>query len=338
MKNVIEVEYYHTTSKKWFFDFAQSLSAACGELVTVGNNSLKLPPSVGEGRFEFYELTDGFSLQIVDCTFFKNLHLSRKSNTGNEIYKVVYNLSITPVIVSKKSGRVKNISDGLADAVLLSSESTQLASTFEANQPTRMVILFFSRQWFIRHIGRHSYPIRVSRMQDFIASNPIQFTTNMDLRSRQLVEEIFQLNLPDLVLQQYLAGCGKQLCAYFFNQLIEEEVTEERIQSGEAMRIIRAKEDIEKRMDQPIPKIEDVAELCFMSRTKFMTMFRSIFNEGYSTYFMKLKRDKAKDLLLQGFTVEDVAKSIGYKDTAYFTKMFLKKTGVTPTDYQHRGQ
>jgi len=338
MNNVIDVEYYHTTSKKWFVDFARSLSAACGEPVLIENNNLVLPPSVGEGRFEFYELTDGFSLQIIDCVFFKKLRLSRKSNSGNEIYKVVYNLSTAPVIVNKRSGAVKNLSNDLAEAILLSSESMELGVTFEANKPTRVLIIFFSRQWFMRHIGRYDYRIRVSRLQNFVASNPMQFTTSMDLRSRQLAEEIFHVNLPQLVLGQYLTGCSKQLCAFFFNQLIEEEVTEERIQSKEAVRIIRLKEEIEKNIDQPIPRIEDAAEMCFVSRTKFMTMFRAIFDDGYSSYFQELKNNKAKEMLSQGDAIEDVASSLGYKHISYFTKMFLKRNGLSPADYRQKYQ
>jgi hypothetical protein len=53
---MIEVEYYYGSSKKWFIDFGEVLSIACGEDVQVINNTLLLPSSLAKGRLEFHEL------------------------------------------------------------------------------------------------------------------------------------------------------------------------------------------------------------------------------------------------------------------------------------------
>ncbi|MNN63806.1 HTH-type transcriptional regulator GadX [compost metagenome] len=46
--------------------------------------------------------------------------------------------------------------------------------------------------------------------------------------------------------------------------------------------------------------------------------------------------DKAKELVLEGMQVQDIAVSLGYEDRPYFTELFKKYTGMTPTDFRSK--
>lgn len=71
-------------------------------------------------------------------------------------------------------------------------------------------------------------------------------------------------------------------------------------------------------------------------RTYLTKMFRKEMGMAPITYLQKLRMERAKVLLRESLTVEEVASSVGYPDALYFSKSFKKWTGCTPTDYRRR--
>ena len=53
-------------------------------------------------------------------------------------------------------------------------------------------------------------------------------------------------------------------------------------------------------------------------------------------YLVDVRIQKAKEFLMQlgKYKVYEVSEMVGYVDYAYFTKIFKKKTGVSPKKYQ----
>ena len=65
------------------------------------------------------------------------------------------------------------------------------------------------------------------------------------------------------------------------------------------------------------------------------TAFKSVMNVGISEYITTLRIQQACTLMNQGFTsVKDIAALCGFKDPLYFSKVFRKKTGESPKEYQ----
>ena len=48
-----------------------------------------------------------------------------------------------------------------------------------------------------------------------------------------------------------------------------------------------------------------------------------------------MRISKAKELLCgEELSVQDVAEQVGYRDLKYFSRLFKKLTGVSPSDYK----
>ena len=48
-----------------------------------------------------------------------------------------------------------------------------------------------------------------------------------------------------------------------------------------------------------------------------------------------MRIEKAKELLKEpGLRIQDVALMVGYNDVKYFTKLFIKHTGMKPTEFR----
>ncbi|ANE49089.1 AraC family transcriptional regulator [Paenibacillus swuensis] len=86
---------------------------------------------------------------------------------------------------------------------------------------------------------------------------------------------------------------------------------------------------------QPI-SIENMAQSLGYHRTHLSKMFKQ--HTGFSpmNYLLKVRMERAK-LLLQNerLTVDQVASSVGFPDSLYFSKQFKKWFGSSPTDYRN---
>ena len=64
-------------------------------------------------------------------------------------------------------------------------------------------------------------------------------------------------------------------------------------------------------------------------------MFKKETGMNFSDYLKKIRIDNAKNMLLNTEqTVEDISYAVGYSDIKYFSRLFKKLTGVTPTEFR----
>ncbi|OGX86727.1 helix-turn-helix domain-containing protein [Hymenobacter glacialis] len=81
--------------------------------------------------------------------------------------------------------------------------------------------------------------------------------------------------------------------------------------------------------------IEELAALCSLSVSAFKRAFKKIYNDNPTHYFISEKLKKAKELLtISDFSIGEVAYESGFNDPLYFTRLFKKKEGVTPSAYR----
>jgi len=81
--------------------------------------------------------------------------------------------------------------------------------------------------------------------------------------------------------------------------------------------------------------LEEYAKLCYVSKSRFIHIFKEY--TGYSPYAYQLgiRMDRAKDFLRDtNLSVEEIADVIGYSDSSYFCRIFKKYTGSTPSGFR----
>ena len=81
--------------------------------------------------------------------------------------------------------------------------------------------------------------------------------------------------------------------------------------------------------------IEQISHDLNRSPSFLKTCFKNHMHCGMMDYFTNLKMERAKILIRQGdFTITQIANRLGYADVHYFTKVFKRKTGMTPSAYR----
>lgn len=81
--------------------------------------------------------------------------------------------------------------------------------------------------------------------------------------------------------------------------------------------------------------LEMVSKNIGFNPTYFSVMFKKETGMNFSDYLKKIRIDNAKGMLLDTEQqVEDISYAVGYSDTKYFSRLFKKLTGVTPTEFR----
>jgi AraC-like DNA-binding protein len=84
---------------------------------------------------------------------------------------------------------------------------------------------------------------------------------------------------------------------------------------------------------QPI-SIHQMSQSLGYHRTHFSKMFKQQTGLSPINFLHKIRMERAKLFLLESLTVEQVASSVGFSDSLYFSKQFHKWSGQSPTEYR----
>ncbi|KEQ23596.1 response regulator transcription factor [Paenibacillus tyrfis] len=101
------------------------------------------------------------------------------------------------------------------------------------------------------------------------------------------------------------------------------------------MQVLRATEYIREHYANEKLSLQELCRHTLMSTSYFSTMFKQQLGETFVEYLTRVRIDKAKELLLHTpLKSYEIAAQVGYADPNYFSLIFKKHSGLTPTEYR----
>ena len=98
--------------------------------------------------------------------------------------------------------------------------------------------------------------------------------------------------------------------------------------------IKRVREYIEDNYREDIA-LQDIAGVFGYSDVYFCKLFKQNFDMNFIAYLNEYRMDIAKKLLADPLiNIKDISTKAGYRDANYFTRLFKRKTGMTPSEYR----
>lgn len=97
--------------------------------------------------------------------------------------------------------------------------------------------------------------------------------------------------------------------------------------------IIKATQYIQQYYHQEIT-LQSISRLVHLSKNYFANLFRKEVGESFLEYLTRIRIEKAKTLLTGELKAGDVGSLVGIQDPKYFSKVFKKITGLSPSEYR----
>ncbi|MDT8860702.1 response regulator transcription factor [Alkalihalobacillus sp. MEB130] len=98
--------------------------------------------------------------------------------------------------------------------------------------------------------------------------------------------------------------------------------------------LVQAKEYIDRNFNKVIT-LDDAADFVGLSSFYFSKLFKERFQMTFIDYLTHLRVTKAKELLNdQTVTLKKIAIEVGYRDPNYFSRVYKKTTGESPSEYR----
>lgn len=176
------------------------------------------------------------------------------------------------------------------------------------------------------HISRQSF-VRVEQILHFVVLH--------------LVRELREIDL--IAPRQERAVWSKLETATGMKGLLAliAEVVEDGLHAVSSRRtgdqlMLAAQDYIASNLDASIG-IEELADRLGISYSYFSMLFKQHFGETFVEYVTGRRMELAKTLLLHSDkSVVQIGQAIGYPERRYFTKVFWKHTGMSPSEYRER--
>lgn len=122
------------------------------------------------------------------------------------------------------------------------------------------------------------------------------------------------------------------------NEFIAEAehcIAEKAAQSGNA-NMKKLLDYIDEHYAEPL-SLTEMAKHFHFNASYLSSYFSSHHSEGFIEYLHRVRTDKAAELLRKGeATISEISGLVGYSDHSYFTKVFKKLTGMSPSRYRRQ--
>ncbi len=106
-------------------------------------------------------------------------------------------------------------------------------------------------------------------------------------------------------------------------------------ESNEAFTYRQALNIIENTLNENISVFE-LAERCNVSTAYLKKVFSKYTGLGIHEYILESKMTLAKQMLSSGLTVTDVAENLAFSSQNYFSCVFKRRTGLSPSEYKKK--
>lgn len=184
---------------------------------------------------------------------------------------------------------------------------------------------------------------QLADLVDTDACDPDQIIKLMLQTCSRVTERLWEANeekekeaqLQSLRYTVYRAKDRKTLLRQVKEELIlaMEECLRRR-QNRDSLYIRKAKEYIHEHCSENIT-LEMICSIIYINPAYFSVLFKKEVGINYSDYLLNYRMEKAKQLLADPkWTVEEVGQQVGYHDTRHFSRLFVKRFGIKPSEYR----
>lgn len=148
----------------------------------------------------------------------------------------------------------------------------------------------------------------------------------------QLFENIIsEIHIKNPRFHTACIGCFLKLLSIISRELYDRDEGNKPLKKSDIGQCI-LRMQMEYQNDHPVSYYAKTANL---SVSRFIRKFKSTMNISPLKYVEKIRMDKSKELLTDtDLTIYEISEVVGYNDPFYFSKVFKRNTGLSPSAYR----
>jgi Response regulator containing CheY-like receiver domain and AraC-type DNA-binding domain len=223
-------------------------------------------------------------------------------------------------------------------------QDLMLGCDYEKNYPVDLEEKLF---WYVRNGNVEGNRECTNQFFDWMVQNYAEYPQEIRTKVLEIVmnaerEAFLQggMRYGLLYRKDYLdtvLACSsfEELRQWFVRKVVEatKNVTEKKQEQNNSI-VGKAKEYMRNHYTKDL-SLEEVAKYVDISPYYFSKLFKEEERENFIDYLISLRIDRAKELLHETEkSIKEVCSEVGYSDPNYFSRIFKKIVGYTPTEYR----
>lgn len=199
------------------------------------------------------------------------------------------------------------------------------------------------------HLHALSLFIPTDSLESFINTSPSYSYLQRLIQSEEsyLIYESVSSSLKQIFgaistnsMKTFLEMLNFQEHIYSFLKTIFEQLSQNNINAikhnfkkGDINALIKAEKLLLNNIKQP-PTIQELASEAAMSPTKFKSVFKKVYGESVYQYYLKHRMELAQQWIVENkLNISEIARELGYKNLAHFSRVFKEYYGKLPSKY-----
>lgn len=164
---------------------------------------------------------------------------------------------------------------------------------------------------------------------DFSKENPIFYHCSSGEKIRDGIFEIYRSRGNTIADTAKMTGSLYHVLSLF----IQDSATKQTLSAASSY-IELAVSFIDSQYSYPIT-IEDIADYLGISRSHLFREFKTYLKQSPKDFLTNRRiREACRLLLKTSLSIQSVANSVGYENSMYFSRIFRKETGLTPSQFR----
>ena len=281
----------------------------------------------GKGYAAMEVLQDGLYFLIINALLRQDVVYQRDKDVTENYYLVVFSFCGGPVLHYRTDREYQlELTNGFR-AVIVPPTVFSYVRAAKSDQ-IKLLTLVVEREWILENIIGADDSSYLSALMG--SGHPVPLVEYLDYDHSNLITDLFFENYKDKI--QKLSAVIRVL-SFLIDVLNKERREEEQsITSNDRRAILEACKIIESDF-KTFPSVKTLSANVKMGETSFKTKFKNIIGMSPYQFFLKLKLERARDLLEHSnHSVSEIGYQCGYTNLSHFARQFKKHFGILPSE------
>ncbi|KAF2340161.1 helix-turn-helix domain-containing protein [Flavobacterium tistrianum] len=316
------IEYSYGSDLNWIEPYAKQFEGK------IDGNYIIVPEDIQTGTKYILECGEGIMAYYIDVEYKKDMLITQE-NLKNDFVGFYYSLTEGEASFSVH-GLSYNIERWQYNLIVLDSS---LESNYKIKSGTKTFALcIFIRKDIIKDFTTKNNII-FPNIEQIIdpEKNTIVRLDRMSNDSFHLLEELKKKSVGDPAFDLNLVGTVHMLIANYLKKISTKRIIIQTVNQQDLSTIIAMQKYLIGNVQEHFPSIKQLADMAYMSETKFKNLFNKITGMTPNAFFMGNKLLSAKELLeKKQLSISQISDQLHFTNNSYFAAKFKEHFGISP--------